>query len=299
VMSSIKNALGLNNKPEIIHDRHAKNIADLMLNVRNNFADKLTQKQLFTWHKILFTDVAVRKDMIIGKWRTHPDPMQVVSGHRPDKLTFHFQAPPAERVPHEMKQFISWFNQKCPDSMPNMKWTLIRAAIAHVYFESIHPFDDGNGRIGRAIVEKAITQGIQRPLLLSWSRTINANKKNYYQALQQAQSSNEITSWIQYFIESMLTAQQDVTKDIEFTLAKTKLFYKYKEQLNQRQLKVIKPMLKEGTEGFKGGLNAKKYCAITKASKATATRDLKELYDMGLFKKIGGGQSTSYTINFD
>jgi Fic family protein len=299
VMSSIQNVLGLNEPQQRVTDVYATNIANLMLDVRDNYADKLSQTKLVAWHKMLFADISNRKKINIGKWRTHPEPMEVVSGHRPDKLTVHFQAPPSERVPHEMKQFISWFNQKPVDNIPIIKWTLIRAAISHIYFESIHPFDDGNGRIGRAIVEKAIAQGFKHPLLLSWSQTINQNKKAYYQALKDAQSSNDITAWIKWFIESMLAAENEVSKTIELTLAKTKLFDKYKVQLNERQLKAIKHVLKEGPEDFIGGLNAKKYIAITKASKATATRDLQHLFNIGLLKKIGGGRSTSYEINFD
>lgn len=299
VMSSIRNVLELNEVPERVTDIYATNIANLMLDVRDSYADKLSQTKLFTWHKMLFAEITNRKKINVGKWRTHPEPMQVVSGHRPDKLTVHFEAPPAERVPQEMKQFIAWFNQKPPSNMPIIKWTLIRAATSHIYFESIHPFDDGNGRIGRAIVEKAISQGFKHPLLLSWSQTINQNKKVYYQALKDAQSSNDITAWIKYFIESMLAAENEVSKTIEFTLAKTKLFDKYKDQLNERQLQVIKRVLKEGPKGFIGGLNAKKYIAITKASKATATRDLKHLLDIGLLRMSGGGRSTSYDINFD
>jgi Fic family protein len=237
-------------------------------------------------------------DIAAGHWRAHEEPMQVVSGAT-GKQKIHFVAPPSSRVPNEMEQFISWFNETAPGGSREMKKGPIRAAIAHLYFETIHPFEDGNGRIGRAIAEKALSQGAGRPVLMSLSNSIEANKKAYYDALERAQRSNEITDWIQYFVNTILTAQTEAETQIDFTLKKVKFFDRFKEKLNERQLKVIKRMLEEGPKGFAGGMNASKYGSITKVSKATATRDLQALLELGVLIPFGegGGRSTKYAVN--
>ncbi|MET0635278.1 MAG: Fic family protein [Chitinophagaceae bacterium] len=126
----------------------------------------------------------------------------------------------------------------------------MRSSIAHLYFETIHPFEDGNGRIGRAIAEKALSQTIGRPVILSLSRTIEAEKKLYYESLQKAQKANEITPWMDYFVKTALSAQIEAETQIDFTLKKTRFFDRFKDQMNERQLTVIKRMLEEGTKGF-------------------------------------------------
>jgi Fic family protein len=166
-----------------------------------------------------------------------------------------------------------------------------------LYFETIHPFEDGNGRIGRAIAEKALSQTIDRPVLLSLSATIERNKKDYYKALSNAQKSNEITDWVIYFTKAVLQAQQETKNMIGLTLKKTKFFDKHKEQLNERQLKAINKMLEALPEGFEGGMTAKKYMSITRASKATATRDLQELAETAVLLQQGGGRSVHYNLN--
>ena len=171
-----------------------------------------------------------------------------------------------------------------------------RAAISHLYFESIHPFEDGNGRIGRAIAEKALSQSLKRPILFSLSRSIESNKKAYYEHLKQAQRSNEITEWIAYFAQTILEAQIAAEREITFTLKKTRFFDIHRSKFNPRQEKAIKRMLEEGPQGFKGGMNARKYVSITQTSSATATRDLKDLVDKGIFKAVGGGRSSRYEL---
>jgi Fic family protein len=293
VTSSIKNNLGLNTNPEKIKDKLAEGIGDLMIDVRNTFRELLTQEKLFTWHNMLLKD---RADIKVGGWRDHKEPMQVVSGAS-GKQRIHFEAPPSDRVPQEMERFITWFNETGPGGVKEIKKAPVRSAIAHLYFEAIHPFEDGNGRIGRAIAEKALSQGIGRPALLSLSKAIEANKKEYYEALETAQRANEITKWINYFVKTILAAQTEAEEQIDFTLKKAKFFDRYKDQLNERQLKVIRRMLEEGPEGFTGGMNAAKYGSVTKTSKATATRDLQDLLEKGIFNVVGGGRSTRYQIN--
>ncbi|WP_315819352.1 Fic family protein [Paraflavitalea speifideaquila] len=159
--------------PEHIKDKKAVGIGELMIDVRNTYKEELTQEKLFAWHRML---LPASEGIEVGAWRIHEEPMQVISGAM-GKQKVHYEAPPSARVPKEMEQFISWFNETAPGSRKEIKKAPVRSAIAHLYFETIHPFEDGNGRIGRAIVEKALSQGIDRPVLLSLSRTIEANKR--------------------------------------------------------------------------------------------------------------------------
>ncbi len=295
VMSSIRNNLGLTRKPEQVKDLRAQGAAELMIDIRNTFKEDLTEEKLFSWHQMVMKG---NRGLTIGHWRDHEEPMQVVSGAL-GKEKVHYEAPPSKRVPEEMKTFIEWFNATGPNGEKNIHQPIVRAAIAHLYFESIHPFEDGNGRIGRAISEKALSQHIKRPVLLSLSKTIEANKNDYYEALMKAQRSIVITPWLAYFVKTTLEAQNEAEKMIDFTLNKTRFFDQFESQLNERQLKVIRRMLKEGPNGFEGGMSAKKYSAITKTSKATATRDLQDLTDKNVFIPFGAGRSTKYNLNLD
>ncbi len=293
VMSSIRNNLGLNKKPDNVKDKKALGAGKLMVDARGSYSELLTKEKLFLWHEMLMGD---SENIQIGKWRTHHEPMQVVSGAY-GKEKVHFEAPPSSKVPKEMDQFIKWFNDTAPGGKKEIKKAPVRSAIAHLYFESIHPFEDGNGRIGRAIAEKALSQTSGRPILLSLSRTIEADKTSYYQALENGQRNNNITKWIKYFVETTLVAQKQAQQLIDFILKKAKFFDHFKDQLNDRQLKAIKRMFDAGSEGFEGGMNATKYMSITKTSKATATRDLQHLSEIKAFIAHGGGRSTSYHLN--
>jgi Fic family protein len=293
VASSIRNKLGLNKTHDRIKDKMAQGVGELMVAVRQSYNEPLTEKTLFAWHEMLLNENTA---IHVGGWRTHADAMQVVSGAI-GKEKVHFEAPPSASVPDEMRDFIAWFNATAPGGKDELKKAPIRSAIAHLYFESIHPFEDGNGRIGRAIAEKALSQTIGRPVLLSLSRTIEADKKAYYDALKQAQRSNEISDWVGYFVSTVLAAQIQAKQLIDFILKKTKLFDRFKNSLNERQLKAVNRMFDAGPEGFKGGMTAQKYISITKASKATATRDLQALHELGILRIEGGGRSTHYFLD--
>jgi Fic family protein len=292
VMSSIRNNLGLGHAPQS-HDKRAQGIAELMIDVRNSYAGKLTKAKLLSWHVMVMKGTRRVK---AGQWRTHKEPMQVISGPI-GKEKIHFTAPPSQIVPKEMTAFVKWFNDSAPGGKNEIRKAIVRSAIAHLYFETIHPFEDGNGRAGRALSEKALSQGMGRPVLMSLSKTIEANKKNYYDALKEGQRSNEITPWITYFANMVLASQIQAEEEIDFTLRKTRFFDKFQNILNERQVKVIKRMLEEGPKGFNGGISAKKYMAITHTSKPTATRDLQDLEEKGIFTTSGGGRSTRYEMN--
>lgn len=292
VMSSIRNNLGLTANAAG-KDKRTMGVSSLMIKVRNTFSEPLSEKTLLEWHSLL---MSYRKDLEAGKWRTHNEPMQVVSGTF-GKIRIHFEAPPSEMVPEEMKRYIKWFNDTSPGGGKEIKKAPVRSAIAHLYFESIHPFEDGNGRIGRALAEKALSQGLGRPILLSLSKSIDSNRRIYYSELEKAQHSLEIDSWIKYFVNTILAAQMDSENEIDFTLKKVKFFDKFRDQLSERHLTVIRRMLEEGPKGFNGGMNARKYVSLTKISKPTATRDLQYLAEIKAFLVSGGGRSTNYQVN--
>lgn len=293
VVSSIKNKLGIHKSPHNIKDIKAKGAGELMVSIRETYAETLSREKLFEWQTLLMKG---SPGITSGAWRKGKSAMQVISGPV-GKETIHFEAPPSTLVAAEMKRFIQWFNETAPGNIKEIKKAPVRSAIAHLYFESIHPFEDGNGRIGRAIAEKALSQTIGRPIILSLSRTIETDKKSYYNALMEAQQSTDITNWIKYFTKTLLTAQRETKHLIEFTLIKSRFFDRHKNVLNERQLKVINKMFDAGSEGFKGGMTAKKYMSITKSSKATATRDLQSLLEVNALRVEGGGRSTHYSLN--
>ncbi|MCX6873510.1 MAG: Fic family protein [Verrucomicrobia bacterium] len=293
VVSSIRNHLGLNTPPDSVKSGLADGAGALTTTVRRTFAEPLTEDVVFAWHSMLMKSIHGIK---VGDWRTGRNPMQVVSGlmHRP---TIHFEAPPSSEVPREMARFIAWFNRTSPDGPQPLKHAAIRSGIAHVYFESIHPFEDGNGRIGRAISEKALAQGLRQPGLFSLSRSIEAKRSAYYDALESAQRSNDLTGWLVYFVDTVLHALVDAKDRILFVVRKARFLDLHRATLSERQNKVILRMFEAGPEGFIGGMNARKYIALTGVSKATATRDLQDLAGTGVLVPTGGGRSASYQLN--
>lgn len=295
VTSSIRNNLGLSVPLKEIKDVRARGIGKLMTVVRQTYDLKLSSETVKQWHSFIFSN---QTNILVGEWRIHKEPMQVISGVLGKEIV-HFEAPPSARVPENMDSFIKWFNDTAPQGKIPIKYPPIRAAITHLYFESIHPFEDGNGRIGRALADKALSQSLGYPLLLSLSATIESNKKAYYTSLEKAQRKNEITPWLIYFLRVIIDAQQTAETLIEFTLKKAHLFDLYKAKMNERQLKCVQRMFQEGPQGFEGGMTAKKHMRITKTSKATATRDLKILEELGVLIVRGAGRSTQYYLNLD
>jgi len=293
VQSSVRKNLGLAHDPALLRHRPAAaGIGELMAAVRRTFAEPLTEDMLFDWHRMVMDG---SRGVHVGAWRTHAEPMQVVSGAM-GKEKVHFEAPPSDRVPEEMRRFVAWFNGDSTSLVAP-----VRAAIAHLWFESIHPFEDGNGRVGRALAEKSLSQSAGRPVILSLSEAIEAKKSSYYGALMSAQRTNDITPWIRYFLETLLDAQHRAEALILFTLRKVAFYDRFRNGLNERQLKVVARMLDEGPRGFEGGMNARKYMGLTKVSKATSTRDMNHLLELGVFERLGdaGGRSTAYGLRLD
>lgn len=268
-------------------------ISQMMVAVYRQFADPLSHQVLFDWHTLIMgdrTDIQQK-----GGYRTHTEPMQIVSGRVYDP-TVHFEAPPSAQVRQEMEQFIQWFNATAPNGETPLP-ALIRAGIAHLYFVSIHPFEDGNGRVARALAEKALSQSLKKPALISLSSIIEKERNAYYQALKNSSYDSEITDWLNYFSGVVLNAQNDSKKRIFFILEKTRFYDRFQGKFNQRQEKVIRRIFAEGIAGFTGGLSARNYVSIAKTSPATATRDLQDLVKKGAFIVKGQSRSTRYYLN--
>lgn len=289
VQSSIRRRLGLASDRRSVKPAEA-GIAEMIVDLYRNFEKSLSHEMLFSWHSMIMNG---RRDVeCIGLYRKHTDPMQVVSG-RLDAPTVHFEAPPSKQVPQEMTQFIGWFNATAPNGKTPLP-ALTRAGIAHLYFESIHPFEDGNGRIGRAIVEKVIAQATGKPAMIALSQVLYTHRKRYYEMLEASNKNNHIDAWLNYFSEMILEAQETCQKLVEFIIKKTKFYDRFRGLLNERQMKVIARIFREGLGGFKGGLSTENYIAITGTSRATATRDLQDLVKKNAFRKTGIGKATRY-----
>jgi len=291
VRSSFLKKLGLATTLKNIKDRRAENVALLMLDVRNSFQTKLSEKMLKDWHAMLFSN---SKYISAGVYRKSTEPMQVVSGAA-GKEKVHFVAPPSAQIPQEMKNFVKWYNAFKPKG--NILKIIIKTAITHLYFESVHPFEDGNGRIGRALIEKCLSESLDKQIIMSISQTIEKNRSKYYDELKKVQSTLEIDSWLLYFSQLLIDSQQNAIEILEFSVKKTQFFDKNKQLLNTRKTKVINKMLDAGKDGFVGGMTAKKYISIAKTTKATATRDLQELVKNGVLQQQGDGRSTHYVLN--
>lgn len=270
-------------------------IAEMSVDLYRNFLAPLSHEILFNWHALIMKG---RRDLQdVGTYRTHTEPMQVISG-RIDKPKIHFEAPPSKAVIKEMNTFIAWFNKTAPDGREPLS-ALARAGMAHLYFVCIHPFEDGNGRIGRALAEKVLAQSLKQPTLIALSQTIQNERDAYYDALERSNKKNQINSWLVTFSETILQAQASTQSWIHFLIKKTKLYDRIRGQINVRQEKVMARIFREGPQGFKGGLSAENYISITGTSRATATRDLQSLVDLGVLARTGELKSTRYALKFD
>lgn len=291
LQSSIRRHFGLSNNPKK-HKPKEDGIAQLISDNYMCFQEPLSHEKLWEWHRLLMQG---RHDLeVIGGYRTHMDAMQIVSGYM-HKPKVHFEAPPSHVVYEEMSRFIEWFNASLHDAFFKDK-PILRAAITHLWFVMIHPFEDGNGRITRALVEKSVWQTIGYPFLFALSQTIQSNKKAYYASLEEQNKSNIIDLWLSYFAPLMVDALSYTERKISLVLKKDAFFRTYSGVINERQIKAISKIFEHGLEGFKGGLSAKKYISITGASPSTATRDLQEMLERGILRKEGILKGTRYYL---
>ncbi len=287
VQSSLQRHLGL--KPTSSKTKPQESgMANLMMHNFQNFDQQCSKSLLNYWNKLIHQGHS--DSSRFGKYRTSSAPMQIISGaYGHEKI--HFQAPPSDKLELEMKEFIRWFNYTGSSLSP-----LIRASIAHLYFVSIHPYEDGNGRISRALVEKVLSQYQGVPALTNISRIILQNRKKYYLALENSNRNLEITDWIYYLGKTIIKAQEYALSKVENTILKTKLYDRYQSDLNQRQIKVLEKLFEAQPEGFEGGLSAENYLSITQTSRATATRDLQKLVELEILKTKGERRYRRYYL---
>ena len=291
VQSSLRRHLGL--EPDSYpHKPREQGVAEMMVDVYSTFAAALGHGTLFRWHDMLLS--FDKRLEAVGSYRRHEDAMQIVSG-RIDRPVVRFEAPPSEQVPAEMDRCVDWFNQSGPRGDAPLP-ALTRAGLSHLYFESIHPFEDGNGRLGRALAEKSLAQNIGQPSLIALAFTIERKRKDYYDQLERHQKTLDVTQWLLWFAEAVLEAQQITLNRVGFFIAKAHFYDRHRDQLNDRQAKVIARMFREGPDGFKGGLSAEKYISITGTSRATATRDLQDLVEIGALTRTGERRYTRYWL---
>lgn len=294
VRSSVARRLGLEVAGLKPPDRNVDGIVEMLLDATQNYAEPLTADRLKGWQAALFP--AGRSGMArirTGEYRDEAkDPMQVVSGPL-EKRKIHFEAPPANRVEAEVQQFLEWFSD---DAGPDR---LIRSGVAHLWFVTIHPFEDGNGRIARAISDMALARAehsAQRAY--SMSSQIRTERNAYYNALERAQKSDlDITEWLDWFLACLCHALEDGLDRLDSAVHKARFWDNFGRQaLNERQIRVLERVMRDDWEG---ALTSSKWAKIAKCSQDTAGRDINDLLDRGaLMKNPGGGRSTSYSIQY-
>jgi len=303
VRSSVLRHLGLDSDESAPVSRQVDGLVDVMEDATQNFADALDKDRLCRWHAALFpTGASGLRRIRVGHYRDHADPMQIVSG-LPGREVVHYTAPPSSQMDSQMQAFLDWFASTRPGQVRAGASPLdgiARAAIAHLWFESIHPFEDGNGRIGRAIIDLALAQDAAAPQrLISLSHQLLAQRRGYYDALQVAQhGGTDVSAWVLWFVQQYLHACDHTGSLIQVALDKSRFWAQHAStELNARQRKVVQRLLDDGDGGFLGGLNAEKYIKITRTSKATATRDLTSLVNEGLLFTRGQGKALRYFVN--
>lgn len=294
VQSSLRKHLGLAVAASpLARDRQREHgIAELMADLYQSPDTPLTEQRLFGWHRMLFHG---RRDLAsVGRYRQHATPMQIVSGQIGNERV-RYEAPPSARVPAEMTTFLDWFARTAPGRAGALP-AITRAGVAHLWFECIHPFEDGNGRIGRAIAELALAQATSTPSFTGISAVLHRQRKHYYEQLRRHSLRLGIDAWLQWFAQQALQAQAEADEWVRFLVDKAALMTRLAGQLNPRQEKVLLRLLREGPRGFVGGLSAGNYASITGSSSATVTRDLADLVNKGALLRTGERKGTRYWL---
>ncbi|MEW8336403.1 MAG: Fic family protein [Candidatus Thiodiazotropha sp.] len=277
-------------------DQKAAGAASLLVDVRKNWRSSLKGELLGKWQSMAVTEQRYTS-IVRGAYRNDPSPMQIVSGpYGREKV--HYEAPPAIQVPDKMAKLIDWYNQTSPLGGDKAIPGIARAGIAHLWFEVIHPFDDGNGRVGRAVADHALSQSLGYPTTACLATAIEADKKSYYLQFEKAsRASLDVNVWLDYFADTIIKAQEIAREEVDFVLAKRRFYEAYGNQLNDRQARMVSRVFAEGRKGFEGGITTKKYEAITKCPNRTASRDLSDLVAKGIIIPLpGGGRTTRYEL---
>ncbi|MDY0364576.1 MAG: Fic family protein [Arcobacteraceae bacterium] len=299
VRSSIKQKLGLKSQQHYKAIKKEDNYVDILIDANTNYDEDLTLDKLFAWHHAMFErGYSGLLKIKVAEFRSE-GVMQVVSGDY-NKEKIHYEAPPYDRLESEINSFITWFN-----STPT---SLEKAAITHLWFVIIHPFDDGNGRITRALTDRVLAKLEQSSLskIYTMSKSIYEDRKGYYDALDQTtgrfskDDPLDITYWMEWFFKTLHHALLDALKQLNYIIIKTRFWDRHREdELNSRQIKVLNRLLDIGSENFKGDLTKAKYVKIANTAQSNASRDIADLLAKGCIKQIEGtiGRGTRYTIN--
>ncbi len=293
VRSSLANKLGVQEANPYPTSKQTEGLAEMMVDAIDNWKTELTIGRILHWHHLLFPDIQSALNPIVGGVLRGDMPMQVVSG-RIDRPMVHFEAPPRQSLEEEIQQFVDWFNRSKQDAKLN---PILRAAITHLWFVTLHPLDDGNGRITRLLTDLALSQAESQSIrLYAMSVSILNRRKSYYEILEKTQKGNlNITAWIMWFLETLNQTFLDTLKNIEETVLKTQFWQRVDQTaLSKEQAKVLNRLL-DGN--FSDGISSSQYQKVAKVSRATATRHLSQLVLIKcLVKTPAGGRSQRYKI---
>jgi len=291
VRSSLARHLGLDAGGLVASDRNVDGVVELMLDATGGYDKPLTDQRLFAWHaSLLPSGRSGMRSVVVGRWRDDRDgPMQVISG-AVGREKVHYEAPPAARVPQEMAAFLEWFER------PGDVDPILKAGLAHLWFVTIHPFDDGNGRIARAITDMALSRSeSSRRRFYSMSAQIRRERDDYYATLEATQKGEtDVTRWQTWFLNCLLRAIEGAEETLTSVLQKARFWERFaKAPLNARQIAMLNTLL----QGIEGKLTTSKWAKLAKCSQDTAHRDILDLVERGALKRdSGGGRSTSYSF---
>ena len=289
LMSSVMNNLNIGVGGIEVKDLRARAIGQQIVLNRETYSRPLSETALKYWYELLLG--YDRTLNVVGDYRRSNSPMQIVSGPS-YKQNIHFEAPPASTVPVEMERFVGYCNTNTAKTIH----PVLKAGVAHLYFESIHPFEDGNGRIGRAILEKLLSQHLGTFVPYSISHAIETNRKAYYTALRESTSSLDISPWLKYYCTILIEAVKYAGTLVSFSVQKQRYFHQFASQLDPHHQKAINKMFATGPAGFQGGMTTRKYVRINRVSQATAARALRYLTSIGALTQHGAGRSTHYLL---
>ncbi|HBG06745.1 MAG: cell filamentation protein Fic [Geobacteraceae bacterium GWC2_58_44] len=293
VRSSVARRLGLP-FAGLPFDRRIDDLVSVLLDATHNYDQALTRDRLWGWQAALFpSGYSGMHKIKVGGWRDTTEPMRVVSGPI-GREKIHYEAPPSAALNPEMEKFLKWF----ADSRGNLEG-IVRAGLAHLWFVTIHPFDDGNGRLARAITDMAMAQDdSQQARYYSLSSQIMADRESYYDILEQTQQGScEVTGWLVWFLNCFSRSMERSEGIMNGAWSKAYFWRNYDEsKLSDRQKKVVNRLLDAGPEGFEGGMTTQKYASMTHCSRATAYRELDQLSEIGVLQRVGQGRAVRYHL---
>lgn len=294
VRSSVARRLGVGNQDGPNAPRSVEGLLDIMDDAVRQRQAPLSRERLCAWQAALFpTGYSGMVRILVGAYREHAEPMQIVSGHA-GREKVHYEAPPSDRVPAEMQTFLNWFNATTEHD------TLVKAALAHLWFETIHPFEDGNGRLGRVLIDLVLARHLgEVSRMIRTSQRLLDKRRDYYEQLERAQHGElDVTEWVLWFVEQVRVSCEEASQAVDAALGRAMFWMNHQDkELTTRQRKVVNLLLDAGPKGFEGGMSTRKYESVGNTSRATASRELIELENLGLLRRVGAGRSTRYYLN--